>query len=212
MCCTERVAIDGCSLARGIGTRTHDGCQRLVGSHSDVTARKEAELNLLHGSLHDAPAVLPKRVVLGAPQPRPEAGSAEEREVGVSGRRRSTPPLEPPKPRTASAIDLYPDCRRVRRHRRDGGLGSTGSLRRLWSAWMPSTTACGIGGDNLYRRLWYRTLCPVLPARPSGRLTKDRPLVCNRLTTSASGAPIVRAIVDLARNTGLVVVAEGIET
>ena len=49
-------------LARGLGT-TSDGGRRLVGSHSDVDARKKAELRLLHDSMHDHLTGLPNRVL-----------------------------------------------------------------------------------------------------------------------------------------------------
>ena len=50
-------------LVRGIRTRNRQGGDRLVGSLSDVTARKSAELDLIHDSLHDALTGLPNRVL-----------------------------------------------------------------------------------------------------------------------------------------------------
>lgn len=49
-------------LARGVATVDGES-RRLVGSHSDVTGRKVAELSLLHESLHDDLTGVPNRVL-----------------------------------------------------------------------------------------------------------------------------------------------------
>lgn len=119
-------------LARGLGTST-GGARRLVGSHSDVTTRKEAEISLIHDSLHDALTGLPNRVLF-----------LDRLEQALHRGRRSA---------AAPFAVLYVDLDRFKRIN-DGFGHLVGDqmlvefaelLRRVLR---PGDTACRLGGDE----------------------------------------------------------------
>ena len=69
-----------------------------------------------------------------------------------------------------------------------------------------------LGVPAVGRRLRHRLLVAVLPAAAAGAGGQDRPQLRRGAGTRASeNVAIVRAIVDLGRNLGLEVVAEGVE-
>ena len=62
------------------------------------------------------------------------------------------------------------------------------------------------------RRLRHRLLVARVPQAPAGADDQDRPVVRLRMCDDSSDATIVRSTIDLGRNLGLTIVAEGVES
>jgi diguanylate cyclase (GGDEF)-like protein/PAS domain S-box-containing protein len=122
-------------LARGMAVRDANGAAiRVVGSQTDVTARKEAEERLQHDALHDALTGLPNRVLF-----------LDRLDQAIRRGQRSTP--------TPAAAVLFVDLDRFKLVNDSLGHQVGDELlkavaRRLESAVRPPDTVARLGGDE----------------------------------------------------------------
>jgi diguanylate cyclase (GGDEF)-like protein/PAS domain S-box-containing protein len=122
-------------LARGMAVRDARGmATRVVGSQTDVTARKEAEQRLQHDALHDALTGLPNRVLF-----------LDRLDQAIRRAQRSTP--------SAAAAVLFLDLDRFKLVNDSLGhqIGDEvlrAAARRLESAVRPPDTVARLGGDE----------------------------------------------------------------
>jgi diguanylate cyclase (GGDEF)-like protein/PAS domain S-box-containing protein len=122
-------------LARGMAVRDGQGrAIRIVGSQTDVTARKEAEERLQHDALHDALTGLPNRVLF-----------LDRLDQAIRRAQRSTP--------TPAAAVLFVDLDRFKLVNDSLGHQVGDELlkavaRRLESAVRPPDTVARLGGDE----------------------------------------------------------------
>ena len=122
-------------LARGMAVRDVNGAAiRVVGSQTDVTARKEAEERLQHDALHDALTGLPNRVLF-----------LDRLDQAIRRGQRSTP--------TPAAAVLFVDLDRFKLVNDSLGHQVGDELlkavaRRLESAVRPPDTVARLGGDE----------------------------------------------------------------